>query len=208
MPNLSLARAGMGALVAVTVLCACAPAASPSGASGAAHAWARPEIPADWPAGKRIVMHVTPSLEQSYVVACDLPVPAWNYLHRGHQVTIALDGEAVTAFRRNASATTPLDRLVILRQDVDDLAALLDVPLPSAPKSYGDLFRFLSSHGVRLVANEDALRARGIKSTELDPSVRTVSGAEFRQIMSDLDALLPFDDIGVPHHSMFQHGSH
>ncbi len=153
-------------------------------------------------------MHVTPSLKQSYVLACDLPIPAWNYSHRGHQVTIAVDGDAVTAFQRNSSATTPLDRLAILREDVDDLALLLDVPLPRVPKSYGDLFRFLSASGVRIVANEDALRARRIAPTALDPVVTAMSGAEFRRLMSDLDALLPYDDIAIPHHSLFGHQAH
>ncbi len=198
-------------LLAAICLAACGPLSTqPAASSGSAvtHARPRPEIPTDWPAGKRIVMHVTPSLKQSYVLACDLPVPAWNYLHRGHQVTIAVDGEAVTAFRRNSAGKTPLDELSVLREDVDDLATLLEVPLPSAPKSYGDLFRFLAGKGVRVVANEDALRARGIKAAELDPVVTVVSGAEFRRLMSDLDALLPYDDIAVPHHSLFQHSGH
>src|SRR5581483_7774664 len=63
----------------------------------------RADIPEDWPAGKRIVMQVTPSLNESYTVACDLPVPALTYLSRGQHVTILIDSSAVTAFRRDAA---------------------------------------------------------------------------------------------------------
>ncbi len=194
-----------GALAAGIFLAACAAPSSPqaSGGGSPGHARARPEIPVDWPPGKRVVMHVTPSLFQSYVVACDLPVPAWNYLHRGHEVTVAVDADAVTAFRRDGSGKTPLDRLSILPEDVDDLAAFLDVALPRVPKNYGDLYRFLAQGGVRIVANGDALAARRIKPAELDPIVTVVSGAELRRMMSDLDALVPYDDIAVPHHSLF-----
>jgi hypothetical protein len=168
----------------------------------------RPQIPADWPPGKRIVMHVTPSLKQSYVLACDTPIPAWNFLHRGHRVTIALDADAVTAFRRDGSGRTPLDRLDILREDLDDLSGLLDVPLGATPHTYGELFRFLSSKGVRIVANADALRARGIRPGELDPMVAVVGSAEFRALLQDVDAMLPYEEIAVPHHSLFHSGGH
>ena len=101
-----------------------------------------------------------------------------------------------------------MDRLPILREDVDDLATLLDVPLPSVPKNYGDLFRFLAAKGVRIIANGDAVSAQRIQPKELDPVIKVVSGSEFRQTMRDLDALLPYDDIAVPHHSLFQHQGH
>lgn len=181
--------------------------AAPGADHPPAHARARPEIPTDWPAGKRIVMHVTPSLKQSYVVACDLPIPAWNYSHRGHLVTIALDADSVSAFRKDGSGRSPLDRLEILKVDLDDLADFLDEPLRSSPKTYGELFRYLNSHGIRLVANQDALRARNIPASEMDPMVTIVSGADFKKLMSDVDALLPFDDLAVPHHPLF-HGGH
>ncbi len=169
---------------------------------------ARPQIPADWPPGKRIVMHVTPALKQSYVLACDTPIPAWNFLHRGHRVTIALDADAVTAFRRDGSGRTPLDRLDILREDFDDLSDLLDVPLGATPHTYGELFRFLSGSGVRIVANADALSARGIRRADLDPMVTVVGGAEFKALLQDVDALLPYEEVAVPHHSLFHGGTH
>ena len=177
--------------------------------AGSSHGMAaRPQIPADWPPGKRIVMHVTPSLKQSYVLACDTPIPAWNYLHRGHRVIIALDADAVTAFRRDGSGRTPLDRLEILREDLDDLSDLLEVPLGATPHTYGELFRFLSSSGVRIVASGDVLRAHGIKPAELDPMVAVVSGADFKALLQDVDALLPYEEVAVPHHSLFHGGAH
>jgi len=183
--------------------------ARPAAIGGSSHdAMARPQIPADWPAGKRIVMHVTPSLKQSYLLACDTPIPAWNYLHRGHRVTIALDADAVTAFRRDGSGRTPLDRLEILREDLDDLSDLLDVPLGTTPRTYGELFRFLSSSGVRIVASADVLRAHGIKPAELDPMVAVLGGAEFNALLQDVDALLPYEEVAVPHHSLFHGGAH
>ena len=153
-------------------------------------------------------MHVTPSLKQSYLLACDTPVPAWNYLHRGHRVTMALDADAVTAFRRDGSGRTPLDRLAILREDLDDLSDLLDVPLGATPHTYGELFRFLSSSGVRIVASGDVLHSHGIKPAEMDPMVTVVSGADFKALLQDVDALLPYEEVGVPHHSLFHGGSH
>jgi predicted peroxiredoxin len=153
-------------------------------------------------------MHVTPSLKQSYVVACDLPIPAWNYLHRGHQVTIAVDTDAVTAFRRDSSGKTPLDRLEILKEDLNELSDFLDAPLGASPKTYGALFRYLRSHGVGLVANQEALRVRKIAPSEMDPMITVVTGADFKKLMSDVDALLPFDDLAVPHHPLFHRGGH
>ncbi len=185
------------------------PPARPAASGGSSHdAMARPQIPADWPPGKRIVMHVTPSLKQSYVLACDTPIPAWNYLHRGHRVTIALDADAVGAFRRDGSGRTPLDRLAILREDLDDLSDLLDVPLGATPHTYGELFRFLSSSGVRIVASVDVLRSHGIKDAEMDPMVTVVSAADFKALLQDVDALLPYEEVAVPHHSLFHGGSH
>ena len=182
--------------------------AAPGPQDPAGHARPRPEIPTDWPAGKRIVMHATPSLKQSYVVACDLPIPAWNYQNRGHRVTIALDADAVTAFRRDSAGKTPLDRLDILKVDLEDLADFLEVPLRATPRTYGELFRHLAGHGIRIIANEDALKARGIKPAEMDPMVTVVSGNEFKRLMSDVDALVPFDDLAVPHHPLFHSGGH
>ena len=153
-------------------------------------------------------MHVTPSLKQSYVLACDMPIPAWNYLHRGHRVTIALDADAVTAFRRDGSGRTPLDRLEILHEDLDDLSDLLEVPLGATPHTYGELFRFLSSSGVRIVANGDVLRAHGIRPADLDPMVTVLGGSEFKALLQDVDALLPYEEIAVPHHSLFHGGPH
>jgi predicted peroxiredoxin len=153
-------------------------------------------------------MRVTPSLKQSYLLACDMPIPAWNLLQRGHRVTIAVDADAVTAFRRDGSGRTPLDRLQILREDLDDLSDLLDVPLGATPRTYGELFRFLTSKGVRIVANADALRARGIRPGELDPMVAVVGSAEFRALLQDVDALLPYEEVAVPHHSLFHGGDH
>ena len=153
-------------------------------------------------------MHVTPSLKQSYVLACDMPIPAWNYLHRGHRVTIALDADAVTAFRRDGSGRTPLDRLEILHEDLDDLSDLLEVPLGATPHTYGELFRFLSSSGVRIVANGDVLRARDIRPAALDPMVTVLGGSEFKALLQDVDALLPYEEIAVPHHSLFHGGPH
>jgi len=153
-------------------------------------------------------MHATPSLKQSYVVACDLPIPAWNYQNRGHKVTIAVDADAVTAFRRDSAGKTPLDRLEILKVDLEDLSDLLEVPLRAAPRTYGELFHHLAGHGITIIVNEEALKTRGIKPAEMDPMVTVVSGAELKRIMSDVDALVPFDDLAVPHHSLFQHGGH
>lgn len=167
----------------------------------------RPEIPADWPKGKRIVMHVTPSLQQSYVVACDMPVPALTYLQRGHQVVIAVDSEAVTAFRRDREGKTPLDRLDLLEEDLEELAHMLRVPSSAVPKNFGDLYRVLAGKGIRLVANENALQVLGIRPDELDPAVRVVGSDEFRRIMTDLDALLPYDDTS-PLESIFVHKPH
>jgi hypothetical protein len=202
-----------GLLVLVTfILAGCGgeaePAASGEHDHAAGHARPRPEIPDDWPKGKRIVMHVTPSLKQSYVVACDLPIPAWNYQHHGHYVTIALDSDAVTALRRDGSGKTPLDRLEILKEDLDELRDYLNAPLDASPKNYGELFRYLSSHGVGFVANGDALRARNIQPSEMDPMVTVVSGPDFKKLLSDVDAMLPFDDLAVPHHPLFHQGQH
>ncbi len=164
----------------------------------------RPEIPTDWPAGKRIVMHVTPSLDQSYVVACDLPVPALTYIEHGHSVTIAVDRSAITAFRRDAEGRTQLDRLALLDSDLDRLADALRVPTNSVPKNFGDLYRVLRTRGVRIVTSDAALRAAGVTRGQLDPVIQVLPVAEFNRILSDLDALLPYDDIG-PVHSIFEH---
>lgn len=155
-------------------------------------------------------MHVTPSLDRSYVVACDLPVPALTYLSRGHQISILLDEDAVTAFRRDGTGKTPLDRLDLLEEDYDQLADFLGVPRAALPQDFGALYRVMVERGVRLLANEEALRAHRVRTDDLDPAVVVVSGAEARHLMSDLDALLPYDNIG-PMHSIFRHipnGSH
>lgn len=152
----------------------------------------RVDIPADWPSGKRIVIYMTAPLAQSYQVACDLTIPAWNYLHRGHQVTIIVDGEAVAAFRRDGAWKTPLDHLIVLRGDLDDLDVFLEVPLSPAPKTLGELYRILASRGIRIVANEDALRARQIESGELDPVVSVLDGSEVQRLTTNLDAFLPY----------------
>src|SRR5262249_35342846 len=138
----------------------------------------------------------------------DMPVPAWNYLHRGHRVTIALDADAVTAFRRDGSGRTPLDRLEILREDLDDLSDLLDVPLGATPHTYGELFRFLSSSGVRIVASGAVVRVHGMRQAALDPMVAVLGGAEFKGLLQDVDALLPSEEVAVPHHSLFRGGPH
>ena len=164
----------------------------------------RPEIPVDWPKGKRIVMHVTPSLQKSYVVACDVPVPALTYLQRGHQVLIAVDSEAVTAFRRDRDGKTPLDRLDLLEEDLDELSHMLGVPRSAVPKNFGELYRALSGKGIRVVASESALRALGVRPDELDPVVKVVGADEYRRIMTNLDALLPYDDTH-PFESIFVH---
>jgi hypothetical protein len=123
-------------------------------------------------------------------------------------VTIALDADSVTAFRRDGSGKTPLDRLEILKEDLSELRDFLDAPLDASPKSYGELFRYLHNHGVGLVANEDALRARNIQPAEMDPAVTVISAEAFKRMLSDVDALLPFDDVAVPHHSLFHQGGH
>ncbi len=164
----------------------------------------RPEIPTDWPKGKRIVMHVTPSLDKSYVVACDLPVPALTYIQWGHLVTIAIDRGAVSAFRRDGSGRTQLDRLDLLADDVDRLSEALALPPASVPRNFGELYHVLVTKGIRLVTSEDALRAAGVTRSQLDPVVEVLRPEDFRKLMSDLDALLPYDDIG-PQHSIFEH---
>lgn len=164
----------------------------------------RPEIPTDWPKGKRIVMHVTPSLDQSYVVACDMPVPALTYIERGHFVTIAVDRAAITAFRRDGEGKTQLDRLALLDEDLDRLADALHVPTGNVPKSFGDLYRVLATKGVRVVTSDSVLRVAGVTRSQLDPVVEVLSVAEFNKVLGDLDALLPYDDIG-PLHSIFEH---
>jgi hypothetical protein len=137
-------------------------------------------------------MHVTSPLAQSHVVACDLLVPAWNYLNRGHHVTIVMDGEAVIAFRHDGTGKTQLDRVTILRSDLDDLAPLLEVPLPAVPKNFGELYRILAREGIRIVANEDVIQAFQIGPGELDPAVSLLDGSEVRRIMTNLDAFLPY----------------
>lgn len=168
----------------------------------------RPDIPDDWSPGKRIVMRVTPSLAQSYTLSCEVPIPAWDYLKRGHRVTILVDSEAVTAFRRDGSGKTPLDRLDLLEDDLDEMAALLKLRRPAIPKSFGDLFRFLASKGVRIVANGEALRALRIEPSELDPIVSILDGSEVQKLTTDLDALLPYEEIGVPFEPLFPKKAH
>jgi predicted peroxiredoxin len=148
-------------------------------------------------------MHVTPSLKESYVVACDLPVPALTYIQRGHHVVIAVDQQAITAFRRDAAGKTPLDRTEILPEDLDDLPSFLAVGRSDVPKNFGDLYRILVSKGAVLVADEATVRAQGIDSAELDPVLKVISSDEFRKIITDNDTLLPYDEIGMPHHSLF-----
>jgi len=209
-----------GAIVALAALAisACASQGTPAGNVGAASPDAhggdhgpqpegvrpRPDIPTDWPRGKRIVMHVTPSLDQSYVVACDLPVPALTYIERGHFVTIAVDRAAITAFRRDAEGKTQLDRLALLDEDLDRLSDALRVPTGSVPKNFGDLYRVLAAKGVRVVTSDGAMRAAGVTRSQLDPVVEVLSVGDFNKILGDLDALLPYDDIG-PLHSIFVH---
>lgn len=163
----------------------------PLGDEASGSARARSQI-YDMPPGKRIVIQVTRSLTQSHVLACDVPVPAWNYLQRGHQVTIVVDAAAVTAFRRDSADKSPLDRIDMLRSDLDNLSALLEVPLPAIPKNFGELYRVLASRGIRIIANEDVLRALRIEPAELDTIVTVVSGAEVRKITTDLDVFLPY----------------
>ncbi len=151
----------------------------------------RPQI-YDMPPGKRIVIQVTRSFAQSHVLACDVPVPAWNYLRRGHQVTIVVDGAAVTAFRRDSTGKSPLDRVGMLPSDLDDLSALLEVPLPAVPKNFGELYRILASSGIPILANEDALQALRIEPAELDPVITVVRGAEVQRLITNLDAFLPY----------------
>lgn len=154
-------------------------------------------------------MFVTPSLKQSYVAACDLPVPAWNYIGRGYKVTIAVDRDAVTLFQRDSAGKTPLDRLDILRTDYDDLSDLLEVPLPKVPRNYGDLFRALTARGVPIVVNEDALQQRHIPASQIDPIARVLPAAEFKKVITQqVDAFLPYEEIGVPHHSLFAGDHH
>src|SRR5207302_7259675 len=149
-------------LSGLLVGCALAPASQSAAGGVEVGPRPRPEIPADWPGGKRIVMHVTPSLDRSFVAACDLPVPALTYLRRGHQLTILVDGDAVTAYRRDASNRTPLDKLDLLDADLDELSSWLGVPRSDVPTNFGALYRELARRGIRIVANEDALRAFGI----------------------------------------------
>src|SRR5262245_17601778 len=165
-------------LAVLILVCVCTMVCQPSqgqsgqassSAAGATVSKERPEIPGDWPPGKRIVMFVTPSLKQSYVAACDLPVPAWNYVSRGYKVTIAVDRDAVTLFERDSAGKTPLDRLEILRSDYDDLAALLEVPLPEVPHNYGGLFRLLAARGVPIVVIEDTIVQHTIPPMRIDP---------------------------------------
>ena len=199
--------------LAALVLYACASQASPA-ASPDAHGGdhgpqpegvrPRPDIPTDWPHGKRIVMHVTPSLDKSYVVACDMPVPALTFIERGHFVTIAVDRAAITAFRRDAEGKTQLDRLALLDEDLDRLADALHVSTGNVPKNFGDLYRVLAAKGVRVVTSDGALRAAGVTRGQLDPVVEVLSVQDFNKILGDLDALLPYDDIG-PLHSIFVH---
>jgi len=103
-----------------------------------------------------------------------------------------MDGEAVTAFRHDGTGKTPLDRVAILRSDLDDLALLLEVPLSAVPKNFGELYRILASTGIPILANEEALRALRIEPGELDPVITVVSGAEAHRIITDLDAFLPY----------------
>ncbi|MBM2810201.1 MAG: hypothetical protein HW416_960 [Chloroflexi bacterium] len=152
-------------------------------------------------------MHVTPSLDQSYAVACDTPAPALTYAARGHNLTVVIDEGAVTAFRRDASGTTPLDRLDLLEDDFDELGTVLGLPRAELPKNFGALYRTFATRGIRLVANEDAVRAANIRPEELDPAVQVVTGEEVRKLLSDLDAFLPYDDIG-PMHPIFSHRPH
>lgn len=214
----SVRRLGLSLCVLGLVAgCATSPTSDPSAGSAAtppepaalvsSEPRPRPEIPSGWPPGKRIVMHVTPSLDRSYVVACEMPVPALTYLMRGHQVTIIVDQDAVTAFRRDAAGKTPLDRLELLRDDTDELAHFVGLPRAGLPEDFGGLYRLLAGRGIRLVANGDALRSLGIRPEEMDPALTVVSGDEVRRLTSDLDALLPYDEIG-PMHSIFRHRPH
>ncbi len=197
---------------ACLLLSACGPLAGPSSERSTAPetiSRPRPEIPADWPPGKRIVMFVTPSLQQSYVAACDLPVPAWNYVSKGYRVTIAVDRDAVTLFQRDSTGKTPLDRLDILRTDLDDLSSLLEVPLPQVPRSYGDLYRLLAARGVPIVVNEEALDLRHIPRSQVDAVAEVLPPAQFKTVITQqIDAFLPYEEIGVPHHSLFAERHH
>jgi hypothetical protein len=208
---MSSAAHALGALALASVVAvACAPQSH--GRAGDVHADSpvgeaarpRPEIPTDWPKGKRIVMHVTPSLDKSYVVACDMPVPALTYIERGHFVTIAVDRAAITAFRRDADGKTPLDRLALLDEDLDRLADALHVPTPNVPKTFGDLYRMLAAKGVRIVTGDNVLRAAGVTRAQLDPGVDVLRAEDFSKLLGDLDALLPYDDV-TPFESIFNH---
>lgn len=210
--------AGVLVTLAALALSACAGAAAPAPSHPAQPAGAhnddhgpqpegvrpRPDIPRDWARGKRIVMQVTPSLEKSFVVACDLPVPALTYVSWGHRVTVAVDGQAITAFRRDGSGRTPLDKLELLDSDVDGLIGFLGVPQRNVPKNFGELYRTLAARGVRLVTGESVMRGAGVTRSQLDPVVEILSDPDYQHVLGDLDALLPYDDIG-PQHSIFDH---
>ncbi len=58
------------------------------------------------------------------------------------------------------------------------------------------------------MASGDVLRAHGIRPAELDPMVAVLGGAEFKALLEDVDALLPYEEIAVPHHSLFHGGAH
>lgn len=208
--------------LAALLVSACAPAASPAASAGAAVVSAgghgddhgpqpagvrpRPDIPGDWPKGKRIVMQVTPSLEKSYVVACDVPIPALTYVAWGHQVTIAIDGNAITAFRRDPTGKSPLDRLELLDSDVEGLAGFLGVPEKSVPKDFGELYRTLgSTRGIRIVTSEGVMRAAGVTRSQLDPAVEILSDKDYQRVLVDLDAFLPYDDVQPQQTSIFEH---
>ncbi len=149
-------------------------------------------------------MHVTPSLDQSFVAACDLPIPALTYIQWGHYVTIAVDRDAITAFRRDAAGRTQLDRLELLPEDVERLGEVRALAPGPVPKTFGDLYRLLKTEGVRIVTGEHVLRAAGVSRGQLDPIVEVLRPDEFGRLLSDLDALLPYDDIS-PQHSIFVH---
>jgi len=58
--------------------------------------------------------------------------------------------------------------------------------------------------GVCIVMGDNVLRAAGVTRGQLDPAVEVLRAEDFNKVLGDLDALLPYDDIG-PLHSIFAH---
>lgn len=161
--------------------------------------WAKPVLAKETTKTK-VLIHMKTSLAEDDAQICAVPNVAWAAMNAGHEVTILVDGSAVTSITRGFgflrgffdSTTTALDRAPLPEREREALSEQLGVPLERVPKDYGKYFLFLKKKGIQIYVNQTMMRLYKINHESVKSIATPIPLMRMIELFTSSDRILVY----------------